>query len=226
VSDYNVIHGPLTGLTPLGITDGMPALLVDDAVRVFQVAQGLTADGLCGVKTVRRALEIMTSTLIPKAPCAVPNGYDGIIAQFGDPCLRDDATDPRRLHVTNSEYLARIKTIAAPIKGGTTKVRLREEIADYLIVCLDWLAANLAWAPHRIDSFVPRKKNWSPTGNPSIHSYGLAVDFDPLQNGRGNHKPAIPQVVFLALWAMGWNCGRFWRGVSTDPMHIAWANGC
>lgn len=222
-NDFNTKHMPLVALTPLGLFEEDSLPVIADRVRAFQASHGLTIDGYCGRDTVRACLEEMTGAPLPRMPFKLPSGYEGIHELFGDPGLVDDPKRPGFMLLTSSEYRSHVKKF---VHAGFT-FWAREELGPHLIASLEWLAANLHWQPHRIDSWVPRRKrNGSANPSPSIHSYGLAFDFDPIGNERGRHDPMIPQIVFLALWAMGWVCGRFWTGISTDPMHLQAAEDC
>jgi len=221
--EYNVLHMPLDVLTPLRIQPDASLVGVNDAVMAYQAARGLAADGFCGPATIRACLEEMTGMPMPAPPFKAPVGYDGIHARFGNPLLeKGDHGD--FLKVTSPAYKAALKRVTLT---GACHATVREEIADHTRNTFQWLLDALQWAPHRVDSFVPRyKRNGSAYPSPSMHSYGLALDIDPLTNGRGDQTPEIPQVVFLALFACGWNCGNWWKGSSRDAMHIQFSTGC
>lgn len=52
----------------------------------------------------------------------------------------------------------------------------------------------------------------------SIHSWGLAIDFNALQNPLGG--PTRFSQAFLNVWRKhGWDCGADWKG-RKDPMHF------
>ena len=52
----------------------------------------------------------------------------------------------------------------------------------------------------------------------SIHSWGLALDFNAATNPLGGHCSFTP--AFLAVWRKhGWDCGADWAG-RADPMHF------
>lgn len=52
----------------------------------------------------------------------------------------------------------------------------------------------------------------------SMHSYGIAVDFDPSRNGLGDATPAMDHRVVRAFEAEGWEWGGHWS--RPDGMHF------
>lgn len=221
--EYNALHLSLDCLTPLNIPTNASPHEVVGAVEWYQRSRELVADGYCGPATIRACLEEMTCIPMPHAPFQAPVGYAGIHARFGDPLLVPTGHGDR-LKMTSDHYRSRLKRVQ--LTGGC-HATVRVELATFTRETFQWLYSAMKWEPRRVDSFVPRyKRNGSAHPSPSMHSYGLALDLDPLTNGRGDQTPAIPQIVFLALFAMGWSCGNWWRGKDRDPMHIQHASGC
>lgn len=54
----------------------------------------------------------------------------------------------------------------------------------------------------------------------SMHSYGIAVDFDPDRNGLGDPTPAMDARVVAAFKAEGWTWGGDWSPRNRDGMHF------
>jgi D-alanyl-D-alanine carboxypeptidase len=54
----------------------------------------------------------------------------------------------------------------------------------------------------------------------SMHSYGIAVDFDPDRNGMGDPTPAMDLRVVEIFEHHGWTWGGRWSPASRDGMHF------
>lgn len=54
----------------------------------------------------------------------------------------------------------------------------------------------------------------------SMHSYGCAVDFDPVHNALGNQNPAMNPRVVAAFESEGWTWGGRWSPKARDGMHF------
>lgn len=215
---YNRRFGDLSCLVE---AEGPEAVAL--AAAAFQAEQGLVVDGMCGPQTLRALFEHRFGSAPPAPPIPIPRGHKGIVAQFGDP---DFSQLPKgRLRVNSREFELGVGRFR--IRGDDRIIvgSMRHELVPHFEATMRWIQERLGFVPHRVDSWVPRlKRNSDPTPDPSIHSYALAIDIDPMTNTRGDPTPSIPQLVFLAMYVAGFQPGQFWT--DTDPMHFQWATGC
>ncbi|PTX98890.1 hypothetical protein DB346_19600 [Verrucomicrobia bacterium LW23] len=57
----------------------------------------------------------------------------------------------------------------------------------------------------------------------SMHSFGIAIDWDANNNPQGNPNSTLPDF-WYEIWAKhGWIDGRHFR--TPDPMHVQFAKG-
>lgn len=59
----------------------------------------------------------------------------------------------------------------------------------------------------------------------SMHSWGIAIDFDPANNAMGDVTPKIPMWVVSIFESHGWLWGGRWSGHRCDGMHFQRATG-
>jgi hypothetical protein len=72
------------------------------------------------------------------------------------------------------------------------------------------------WRPDSVQTFNWRLMRGS--RNRSMHSWGIAADFDPPHNPMGTHKTNIPLYVRNRAKLSGFTVGYDWR--NPDPMHF------
>lgn len=176
-----------------------------------------------------------------------PNGYAEINALFGNPA-NADGTLNKAWESANIEvvppppgwqlYYQNSATSIIPIKG----IRLHRLLKDSYLAVLGevWAFATLQiggkpanaavsqWLHNlRLDEtgggFNFRKSSGDHT-KLSLHSYGIAIDWDPVHNP---HKKPLTQTLpdwWYAIWAKhGWSDGRHFQ--TPDPMHVQFATG-
>jgi hypothetical protein len=176
-----------------------------------------------------------------------PNGYDQINALFGIPYNADGTLNKAWEHANIITvpappgwklYYQNSPTSVVPI-AGITMHRLLEgvfitvlnEIWDYAKKQAGDTATDADvrnWLhQYRLDitggGFNFRKSSGDPT-KLSLHSYGIAIDWDPLHNP--HQKPLIRTLPdwWYAIWANnGWSDGRHFN--TPDPMHVQFATG-
>jgi hypothetical protein len=59
----------------------------------------------------------------------------------------------------------------------------------------------------------------------SMHSWGVALDFDPARNALGDTTPHMPLWVVDIFESNGWVWGGRWKGRGCDGMHFQLARG-
>lgn len=55
----------------------------------------------------------------------------------------------------------------------------------------------------------------------SSHSWGIAIDINPVKNGLGNHRYTMPEWVIKIFESYGWTAGARWSGSRCDAMHFS-----
>jgi hypothetical protein len=148
----------------------------------------------------------------------VPDGLAEIRAQFGDIAI------PQEGKVLPEGWEAANITTATMPNG--VRARVNRAIVPPLAEAVALSAQQFPGYPIRsIGGYYPRAKRLSQ--NPSLHSWGLAVDVNSDEN-RGMGASAVNALPpgFPELWeSLGWTWGGRWRGASYDPMHFQWARG-
>lgn len=121
-----------------------------------------------------------------------------------------------------------------PVKGWAAarmvKVRLFDGktvtvhrlIADNFARTYEEAVRESGYHPKSVQTWVPRHILWNPKNRLSLHSYGIAVDFDPSLNPYGD-RPAVldryPKFVEV-FERNGWRWGGRWKPASRDKMHF------
>jgi hypothetical protein len=176
-----------------------------------------------------------------------PNGYNEIRQIFGNPANADGSLNHAwedaniikvpppegwRLYYQNGpaslvpisgirmhRLLAEVFNIVMQQIWAYTKHQLGASATDNAI--RTWLHQN------RLDQTGGGYNFRKSTGDPaklSLHSYGIAIDWDPVHNP---HKKPLTKTLpdwWYAIWAQhGWTDGRHFT--TPDPMHVQFATG-
>lgn len=175
-----------------------------------------------------------------------PHGYSEIIAQFGNPA-NADGTENKQWVLQNIKVVKPpvgwklyYQEVGKPLQQ-TSGIRLHvllepiftaamKEIWDYAADQLNsqneddirkWLHER------RLDQTGGGYNFRKSSGNSavlSLHSFGIAIDWDPINNP---HKKPLTLTLpdwWFAIWAEhGWSDGRHFN--TPDPMHIQFATG-
>lgn len=194
----------------LGVKNSRFSQQTFQAVVYFQKKNDLVPDGVVGPKT--------WDLLFPKEPLTIPKiappaSRDELYRIFGDPLV--------------SNYQALSESILE-LPGA-----LQSQLKIKHISCHKFVAENLKGVLNEIvtrglaDSLVSFDGCWclryirGSSSVLSIHSWGLAVDFNAKTNALGtvgDMDPKIVQVFEQAGWYWG---GNFTR---KDPMHFQWTS--
>lgn len=175
-----------------------------------------------------------------------PNGYDEIKAMFGDPTGPDGTLNP----VWEAKNIKRVVPPAGwqlyyqdksgPIKVSGLRVHrlLEPSLTNVLREVWSYARSQVGIAAtdeeirewlrqRRLDlhggAFNYRKKRISTT-DLSLHSFGIALDWDPVNNPQ--KKPltrTLPDWWYDIWQANGWRDGRSFG--TPDPMHVQYAIG-
>ena len=176
-----------------------------------------------------------------------PNGYDEIRQLFGNPANPDGSLnhaweDANIIKVAPPAgwnlYYQDAQNPLVPITG----IRMHRLLADSftLVMTQIWNYAKQqtakpannnavrAWLhQNRLDQTGGGFNFRQSTGNKknlSLHSYGIAIDWDPVHNP---HRKPLTKTLpdwWFAIWAQnGWTDGRHFT--TPDPMHVQFATG-
>ncbi|MDP9181905.1 MAG: M15 family metallopeptidase, partial [Actinomycetota bacterium] len=109
-----------------------------------------------------------------------------------------------------------IVTASVPVLGHVTCHRLM--IPQLRAALQDVVKAGLASKIHTANGcYVPRFIERDPSHAVSLHTWGIAIDFDSATNGRGTRGTMDPGVVrIFKRWGFRWGGDWSW----TDPMHF------
>jgi hypothetical protein len=176
-----------------------------------------------------------------------PNGYAEINAMFGNPSNADRS-------LNHAWYRASIITVPpppgwqlfyqssptslTPVNGISIHYLLKDSFQQVLQSIWAYAVQQIGGAPEddavrawlhnlRLD-ITGGGFNFRPsTGDAtklSLHSYGIAIDWDPIHNP--HQKPMVRTLPdwWYALWSQqGWSDGRHFA--TPDPMHVQFATG-
>ena len=192
-----------------------------DLIKAWQQSRGLVADGMAGPGTWAELRKV-------RAPAVgwlqtLPRGYDAIRAVYGD--LKETEGHGGRVNVSltwSKDNLARVALTTGH------KVTMHRAIADEFRTLFDLAVKLSGYSPKSVQTWVPRHKLWNPNKPLSLHSWAIAFDVDPAQNGYGVQSGTMldRHPAFAAVFrAAGWSCGIDWKTDSRDPMHIQAATG-
>lgn len=212
--------------------DGRSGQATTKAIKAFQVASGLSPDGKVGTST-RAALFPETASVrtddLPTFPPAAMNPEDRPPATRW-PRQRDCMTFYGGVGLHQTSLALPFPMRLAWDKGVVVrKIQLHEKVHDSAARAFDRIAAAYDEAARKrlgLDLFggslnVRRMRGGS---SYSMHSWGIAIDFDPERNqlkwGRDRARLAQPDAEeFWRIWeAEGW--ASLGRARNMDWMHV------
>jgi hypothetical protein len=178
---------------------------------------------------------------------STPNGYTEIRAMFGNPANADGT-------LNRAWEDANIQTVKPPVGWKlyyqdspsplvpVTGIRMHKLLAASFTTVMQeiWLHAKQqlpanatnatiqAWLhTNRLDQTAGGfnfRKNTSNPDKLSLHSYGIAIDWDPAHNPRKKPLTKTLPDWWYAIWAShGWSDGKHF--LTPDPMHVQFATG-
>lgn len=155
----------------------------------------------------------------------IPENDDEVRSLYGDirSYIRKDGT----LSPTwESKYIARVK-LPGPVPYAYSDAIIREVTVHVALVDITRALYAAIWERGLRDALGPYgggfvfRANRNNPDDLSLHSYGLAWDWNPTDFPNGSTKKRDPRLVqeFLRL---GWLCGQDFKG-KKDPMHWQFA---
>ena len=176
-----------------------------------------------------------------------PNGLAAVQAAFGNPANGDGtlnqawaAANIRRVappdgwHLYYQQTQSHLVSVSAISMHGLVEPMFLAAMRDI------WQAARQQLNPAASDDAVRvwlHQQRLDITGGGfnfrhitggatlSMHAFGIAIDWDPLHNPRGNPLRRTLPDWWYQIWAnQGWSDGRHFN--TPDPMHVQFATGC
>ena len=102
-------------------------------------------------------------------------------------------------------------------------VKLHRDVAASFAAAYRAAVTESGYHPASVQTFVTRHILWDPAEGLSLHSYGIAVDFDPTLNPYGDNPSAkirrFPAFI-AAMERHGWEWGGRWSRKNRDDMHF------
>lgn len=179
-------------------------------VKDFQKKAALSPDGICGEKTARN-FELMEQGLAP-----IPEGRSRIDDVYG---AFDFTKHQHGRGITIAGSWVAANIVRVTLHTGQT-VRMHKLVADEFARVFEEACAAAGEAPKSVQTFVPRFTNG--LKNLSLHSWGIAVDFDPRRNpvgGKGSWLRTAAGQRFVDVFEKhGWTWGGRWS--FKDDMHF------
>lgn len=179
------------------------------SVRAFQQAAALMSDGVVGRKT-ERAFRLMSAGSAP-----IPEGRGRITQVYGAFDYTKNLVG-RGITIKGSWVAENIVSVA--LHTGQ-KVRMHKLAAEEFARLFKEACQAAGEAPKSVQTFVPRVTAQKTL---SLHSWGIAVDFDPSRNPVGGKnswmRTAAGQAFVKVFEDAGWTWGGRWS--FKDDMHF------
>lgn len=184
-------------------------------VAAFQLKCGLSSDGKMGPNTIRAAEAVRDGR--PPVP---EQKY--LRAVYGDFTYTEAGGGRIRI----DENWVHLNIVRCRLHTGKT-VWLHKLVAPEFPALFRRACEESGYTPEQVQTWVPRHTLWDPNRALSLHSWGIAVDFDPQRNRMGGTDgktkgPSLfrkhPEFVKVFTDA-GWEWGGSWPRLK-DDMHL------
>ena len=205
------------------------------ALANWQAEKNLSIDGILGPDTWKAmqpqlAPQDSLTGVAPADGPPVPDGFDQVIATFGDPhpYLSADGSisDDKKADWERSTLAKGTLPWPVPMDGGEFKVTFyahRKLVTTFVAVFAEIARLNLKDLITSFDGIYDFRPIRGTTTRISLHAFGAAIDLNAATNelGTDGHMPQAIIEVFEHF-------GFFWGGnfhSRRDPMHFQYATG-
>lgn len=178
----------------------------------------VTVDGDPGAQV--RALRQMDAEAV--APAPIPKSRAGVLRVYGE-----FAWTPGRGRLIDIDDDWEVRNIRHFTLHTGQRRRLHRLVGAEFVALFREACEVSGYTPKSVQTFNPRRFKDDPDSPLSMHSWGIAVDFDPVLNrwgGKdkaGNPCPLALHPAFLDVFRRaGWTCGADWKTGGGDWMHI------
>jgi hypothetical protein len=194
------------------LTDAMlAAAKAKGGIAAVQSWAGLVADGKAGPKT-QAVLQALVDGRTP-----IPTGRGGVERVYG----KFDYTEAEGGRIKIEAKWASENIIQCRLHTGRS-VQLHRAVAAEFARLFEAACKASGYTPSSVQTFVPRHTLWDKAKPLSLHSWGIAIDFDPGSNPMGgkNSKLRTPEgQAFVKVFTdAGWTWGGSWG--MRDDMHF------
>lgn len=189
----------------------LEAAKVAGGIVAVQLRHGLAPDGKAGART-QAVLQALVEGRTP-----IPTGREGVANVYGKFAYTEGGGG--RINVEAPWTAANIVTVT--LHTGA-KVRLHKLVAAEFVQLYKRASEVSGYTPSSVQTYVPRHTLWDPNRTLSLHSWGIAIDFDPSANPMGGANSRLRtqagQQFVQVFRDAGWTWGGDWP--MKDDMHF------
>lgn len=207
IDAFNAAEQAAGRLTPAMLSAATAA----GGIVAVQRKYGLVPDGKAGSKTQ----QVLAALVAGKTP--IPTGRDGVANVYGQFSYTEGTGG--RINMDPQWFRENIVFVKLHIGRSVQFHRLA---AAEFAQLFEAACKTSGYTPASVQTFVPRHTLWDASKSLSLHSWGIAVDFDPSSNpmgGKGSKLRTPEGQNFVRTFTeAGWTWGGLWN--MKDDMHF------